>query len=76
MDAVDLAEAVFRIRVFPKLAAIMEEDTGKDEIAVEFRIDGTQRVGGTHHLGDVLDEAATAGVVVFPSGGGTAEAVA
>ena len=35
----ELVETGFRVGVFPKLAAVMEEDTGDHEVAVEMRID-------------------------------------
>lgn len=70
-----LGEAAFGVVVFPKFAAVVEEDAGGDEVAVEFRIDSADGGGGAHHLGDVFDESAAAGVVVFLGGGGAAEAV-
>ena len=69
-------EAVFRIGVFPEFAAVVEQHAGEQQVAVEFGINRAQRVGGAHHLGDVLDQAAAAGVVVAFGGGGAAEAVA
>lgn len=72
---VGLGEAGLGVAVFPHFAAVVEEDAGDEEVAVEVGIDGAEGVAGAHHLGDVLDEAAAAGVVVFTGGGGAFVAV-
>lgn len=69
-------EAVGGEAVFPELAAVVEEDSCDDEVAVELGVGGADGGGGAHHLGDVFDETAAAGVMVFAGGSGAAEAFA
>ena len=69
-------EAVGGEAVFPELAAVVEEDPGDDEVAIDHGVGGADGGGGAHHLGDVFDETAASGVMVFAGGAGAAEAFA
>ena len=75
VEVVGLGEAGLGVAVFPHFAAVVEEDAGDEEVAIEVGIDGAEGVGGAHHLGDVLDEAAAACVVIFAGGGSAFVAV-
>lgn len=74
-EIVELVEAGFGVGVFPEFSAVVEENAGDEEVLVEVGVSDGNGFGGAHHLSDVFDEAATAGVVVFASGSGAAEAV-
>jgi len=73
VKGVKLVEAGFGVGVFPEFSGVVEEDTDEDEVDVELGIDGADGLGGAHHLSDVLDEAATASVVVFSGGRSSAK---
>jgi hypothetical protein len=75
VDAVDLAKSIFRIGIFPKFSAVVEEYASDQEVTVELGVNWAQDGSGAHHLRDVLDEATAAGVMVFFRGGGAPEAV-
>jgi hypothetical protein len=69
-------EAVGGEAVFPEFAAVVEEDSCDDEVAIYHLVGGADGGGGAHHLGDVFDETAASGVMVFAGGSGAAEAFA
>ena len=52
--------------VLPELAAVVEEDAGDEEAAVDPGVGCGQGIGGTHHLRHVLHEPAPPRVVVVP----------
>jgi hypothetical protein len=76
VELVGLGEAGLGVAVFPKLAAVVKEDAGDEEVLIELWVNGAEGAAGAGHLGDVLDQTATAGVVILAGGGGAAEALA
>jgi hypothetical protein len=51
------AETGLRQIIFPKLAAIVKEDSGDEQIQIQLRINGRD-LGRAHHLSGVLDQSA------------------
>src|SRR5438874_12511924 len=50
--------------IFPKLSGIVKQNAGDEQIEIELRIERRDRDRHPHHLGDVLDEAAAARVMI------------
>ena len=75
MRAEDLGESVLGIRVLPQLPAVVKQDTGEKQVAIELGVNRTQRICRAHHLGHVFDKAAAAGMVVSLGGGSAPKAV-
>ena len=65
-----LRESRLGVVVFPELAAVVEEDSGDEKVGVQVGVDCADRGCGTHHLGDMFDQA-TAARVMVPFGGGS-----
>ena len=55
----------FGERVFPEFSAIVKKDADEKKIAIELWVGVADLVRRSHHLGDMLDESASASVVVF-----------
>src|ERR1700704_1741016 len=66
-------KADFRRTHLPHFAAIVNEDTREQEVAVERGINHAQCAGCSHHLRSVAKQAAAKGMVVVPSRGSAAK---
>ena len=71
-----LGEACFRVVVLPEFSAVMEENACNEKIFVEVGIGATDCGGSSHHLGHVLHQSSSSGMVVAPGSCGPAEAIA
>jgi len=57
-------ESLVLVNVFPELAAVVKEHAGQEQIPVQRGINPADRVGGSHHLGDVFHQSAPPCMVV------------
>ena len=67
------AETGFGQIIFPKLAGIVEENPGDQQIKVEIGIKRRDLRGDPHHLGGVLEQAAAARVMIGARTGGVSK---
>jgi hypothetical protein len=69
-------ESVRREVVFPHFSTVVKKHSGKQQVTVERWIGSADCGSSAHHLRDMLNQAATARMVVSPGGCGTAKAIA
>ena len=62
--------------IFPKFSGIVKENPGYEQIAIKLRINGAKAEGHSHHLGSVLNQAASTSVMIIARRGGAPEAIA
>ena len=67
------AEAGLGQMIFPKLAGVVEENAGDEQVEIQVGIKRRDLRRDAHHLRGVLDQAAAAGVMITAGAGGVAE---
>src|SRR5215470_1216516 len=59
-------ETLFGVAIFPEFARIVVQNSSKKQVVIESLINGRQSFSSSHHLRDVLHEAAASCVVIVP----------
>ena len=62
--------------ILPKLSGIVEENPGYEQIAIKLRINRAKPESHSHHLGSVLNQAATTSVMIIARRGRAPKAIA
>src|SRR2546421_10973810 len=57
-------ESGLRQMIFPELSSVMKQHAGNEQIEIELWVERRDRHRHPHHLGDVLDEAAAASMMI------------
>lgn len=76
MEGNVLGKARLRVLILPELATVVKEDASDKEVLVEARVDGADRAGTSHHLGNVFQESPATGMVILFGCRGPTEAFA
>src|SRR5436190_8413965 len=69
-------ESILWQMIFPKFSGIVKENPGYEQITIKLRINRAKSEGHSHHLGSVLNQAATTSVMIIARRGGAPKAVA
>ena len=67
-------EARFRRAHFPELTAVVNQNTGDQQITIESGVSCAKRIGAPHHLRGMPKQTAPKGMMVSPGGGSSTKA--